>query len=273
VGPPELVLGLGRRAPSLPRGRDRDGHVVHVEVPRAGPRRRDRARPDLGQRVDGEPGRSPTPSGSTRPARSRPTSRSPSSTTSASGGRHRHRAPPRRDAGCAGIGDAHAFVTDVTSGTRRSTCRDRARASCCSRSPAPTCRTRRSRSARRARSTSASPACCASGSPTSASSGTSCTCRRAGGARVRPARRGGRGVRPAARRAQGAGQPADGEGLPRLRPRHRQHRRPCSRPGSASRWRLDKPGGFIGRDAVLGAEGGRPAAPRLVQVLVHDPSR
>ena len=33
------------------------------------------------------------------------------------GGRHRHRPPPRRDAACAAtFGDAHAFVTDVTSG-------------------------------------------------------------------------------------------------------------------------------------------------------------
>ena len=47
----------------------------------------------------------------------------------------------------------------------------------------------------------------------------------------------GAGVRAAPRRAQGAGQPADGEGLPRLRPRHRQHRHRCSRPGSASRSR------------------------------------
>ena len=47
---------------------------------------------------------------------------------------------------------------------------------------------------------------------------------RAGDARVRPAGRRRPGVRPAARRAQGARQPADGEGLPRLRPRHRQHR-------------------------------------------------
>ena len=48
--------------------------------------------------------------------------------------------------------------------------------------------------------------------------------RRAGRARLRPARRGRRDVRAAPRRPEGAGEPAHGEGLPRLRPRHRQHR-------------------------------------------------
>jgi glycine/D-amino acid oxidase-like deaminating enzyme len=48
--------------------------------------------------------------------------------------------------------------------------------------------------------------------------------RRAGGPRVRPDRRGRRRARAAPRRAQGPRQPAHGEGVPRLRPRHRQHR-------------------------------------------------
>ena len=48
--------------------------------------------------------------------------------------------------------------------------------------------------------------------------------RRAGDARLRPPRRGGRSVRPAPRGPEGAREPAHGEGLPRLRPRHRQHR-------------------------------------------------
>ena len=47
----------------------------------------------------------------------------------------------------------------------------------------------------------------------------------------------GRAVRVAARRPEGARQPADGEGLPRLRPRHRQHRRPARGRASASRSR------------------------------------
>ena len=37
VGPAELVPLLGGRAPGSPQRRHRDGHVVHVEVPRAGP--------------------------------------------------------------------------------------------------------------------------------------------------------------------------------------------------------------------------------------------
>ena len=69
----------------------------------------------------------------------------------------------------------------------------------------------------------------------------------------------GKRVRPAPRRPQGAGQPAHGEGLPRLRPRHRQHRQRASRPASASPSISKKPGGFIGHDAALRAEGGRPA--------------
>ncbi len=52
VGPAELVLPLGIRAPGRARGRHRHGHVVHVEVPGAGARRRSGA--GVGVR---EPGR------------------------------------------------------------------------------------------------------------------------------------------------------------------------------------------------------------------------
>ena len=47
---------------------------------------------------------------------------------------------------------------------------------------------------------------------------------RAGRARLRPPGRGRERLRAAPRGPQGAGEPAHGEGLPRLRPRHRQHR-------------------------------------------------
>ena len=64
-------------------------------------------------------------------------------------------------------------------------------------------------------------------------------------------------------RAQVAGLAADGEGLPRLRPRHRQHRRPAGGRARvrASPWTSRR---FIGRDAVLARKRqrrGRPDAP------------
>ena len=71
--------------------------------------------------------------------------------------------------------------------------------------------------------------------------------RRAERVRRAAGRRG--GVRPAAGRAQGAGLAADGEGLPRLRPRHRQHRLPArgrarlrARAGQAGRLRRPRRG-------------------------------
>ena len=137
---------------------------------------------------------------------------------------------------------------------------------------APTCRTRRSRSAPRARSTSASRACCASASPTSASSATSCT--------SRPSRplhvydrlvEAGATRRPAARRAEGARQPADGEGLPRLRPRHRQHRLGArGRPRLRGRPRRSR----AASSARTRCSRRRPAGPltrRLVQILRQGP--
>ena len=85
----------------------------------------------------------------------------------------------------------------------------------------------------------------------------------------------GAAVRPAARRAQGAVQPADGEGLPRLRPRHRQHRlgargraRLRGRAGQAGR--LHRPGRRAreeGRGAAHPTAGPGPAArPRAADV-------
>ena len=58
----------------------------------------------------------------------------------------------------------------------------------------------------------------------------------------------------AARRAQGARESAHGKGLPRLRPRHRQHR--CARSGLGFALDLNKPGGFIGKEAVLAHKAG-----------------
>ena len=231
VGPAVVVGELGGRAPRLPRGRDRDGHELHVEVPRAGPRRRRGARPDVGQRRQRRrPARSPTRSGSTSAARSRPTSPSPSSPTT----RSSWSPPTPRTAMCesqlARARRRRATRSSPTSParTRRSTCRARGRASCC-RSLTTVDLSNEAFPFRTAREIDL------------------------GFARVLCVRitylgelgyelyvpteqavhvydrivAAGAGVRPAPRRAEGAGQPADGEGLPRLRPRHRQHRRPA----------------------------------------------
>ena len=81
----------------------------------------------------------------------------------------------------------------------------------------------------------------------------------------------GAAVEPPPCRSEGAGQPADGEGLPRLRPRHRQHR-----PGARRRPGLLR-GASTSRAASSGATRWRaakaagPPTRRLVQVLVTDP--
>ena len=118
LGPAGLVRLLGGRASRRPHRRDPDGHGVHGQVRRAGPGRRAGAGADLRQ-----PGRrpsragSPTPSGSTRAG----TLEADLTVTKldedrfwvvASDTAHRHAETWMRRH----IGDAHAFVTDVTSG-------------------------------------------------------------------------------------------------------------------------------------------------------------
>ena len=83
---------------------------------------------------------------------------------------------------------------------------------------------------------------------------------RAGDARVRAGGGGGRGVRPAAHGAEGAGEPADGEGLPRLRARHRQHRH-GARGGTRIRGGVRQAGRLRRARRRAGAEGRRPAHP------------
>ena len=74
-----------------------------------------------------------------------------------------------------------------------------------------------------------------------------------------------------ARRPQDARVVPDGEGVPRLRPRHRQHRHdPRGRLGFAAD--LKKPGGFLGKDAVLAQKAAGPLKKRLLQILVKDPN-
>jgi glycine cleavage system aminomethyltransferase T len=69
--------------------------------------------------------------------------------------------------------------------------------------------------------------------------------------------RGRRAGRAAARGPQGAGLAAHGEGVPRLRPRHRQHRH-RARGGLGFAVDLKKPGGFIGKEAVLAKKAAGP---------------
>ena len=91
---------------------------------------------------------------------------------------------------------------------------------------------------------------------------------RAGHAPVRPGGRRRSGVRPAPCRAQVPGQPADGEGLPRLRPRHRQHRlgaRGRARVRGVLRPRLHRPG------RRRGEEGRRAADPQAGAGAAHRP--
>ena len=135
MGPAELVPVLGGRAPGGARGRDRHGHVVHGEVPGAGPRRRAPPRPDLGQQRRRRARRHHLHAVAQRGrhARGRP-DRHQARRRQLLGGRLGHRASPRADL------DAPPrrrrprlrHRRDVRA-TRSSTSRVRARASCCSR--------------------------------------------------------------------------------------------------------------------------------------------
>ena len=79
----------------------------------------------------------------------------------------------------------------------------------------------------------------------------------------------GRGA--AARGAQGAREPAHGEGLPRLRARHRQHRL-GARGGARLRGGPEEAGRLPrASEAVLAKKAAGPLTRRLVQVLVKDP--
>ncbi len=93
---------------------------------------------------------------------------------------------------------------------------------------------------------------------------------RAGAARVRPPGRRRRGRRTAARGPQGAVQPADGEGLPRLRARHRQHRL-----GAGGRARVRRGAGQAGwlrrPRRGGGVQGPRPADPPAGAGARHRP--
>ena len=98
VGPAELVPLVGGRASRRARGRDPHGHVVHEQVPGAGPRRRPRAQPHLGQqrRRRRRPHHLHAMAQRHGHARSRPHG-DEARRRAVLGGRDRHHAPPRRD--------------------------------------------------------------------------------------------------------------------------------------------------------------------------------
>ena len=83
----------------------------------------------------------------------------------------------------------------------------------------------------------------------------------AAGAAVRPAPRRAEGARAACAWRRATGTTGTTSTTPTA----------CSRPGSGFFVDLDKPGGFVGRDAVMAAKAAGPLARRLVQVLVTDP--
>ena len=181
VGPGALVRAVGGRAPRRPRGRRADGHVVHGEVPRAGRRRRARCsttcRPTD---VDGERGLHHLhASGSTTTAGSRPTSPSPSSPTTGSGGRLRHRPRARRGAGCAGTPATPTRSSPTSpSGYAQLNVQGPLSRELLARSPSADL-SNEAFPFRGVREIDVGlrPVLCASGSPTSASSATSCTSR------------------------------------------------------------------------------------------------
>ena len=224
--------------------------------------------------VDGETGRHHLhPVAQRGRHRSRPTSPSPSSTTSGSG--WSRPTPPtatsrrwmRRHLG------GHARVRhrrDVGLRADQRPGPPLARAAAVAHRR-PTCPTTRSRSGPPARSTSASRGCCACGSPTSASSATSSTCPAEQAAHVYD-------------RLVAAG-PAYGlrhAGLKalaslRMEKGYRDYGHDIDNTDSVLEAGLgfavdlDKPGGFLGARRGAGEEGGGPAAPRLVQVLADRP--
>ena len=163
-------------------------------------------------------------------------------------------------------GDAHAFATDVTSGYAQINVQGpRSRELLASPSPTRTCPNEAFPFRAAPRSTSASRGCCACASPTWANSGMSCTFPAEQAVhvydRLAEAGRGGR-LRHAgsegARRACGWRRATATTGTTSTTPTR------CWRPGSGFAVALDKPDGFIGRDAVLAQKERGPLRRRLV---------
>jgi hypothetical protein len=238
-GRPSWFDALGGRAPRRARGRDRHGHVVHGEVPGAGPRRRPRARTGSRRTTStARRARSPTRSGSNEAAaRGRP-HRHEARRRALLGRRLRHRAPPRRDLDARAHPGRRARVRhrrDLGGYAQINVQGPRSRELLQSITSADLSNEAFPFRAAREIDIGFARVLCMRITylgelgyelyvPTEQAVHVYDRLVAAGRAF---------GLRP--RRPQGAREPAHGEGLPRLRPRHRQHRHPCSRPGSASR--------------------------------------
>ena len=138
VGPPELVSVLAGRTRGGPDRRDRDGHVVHVEVPGRGPRCRAACSTDLGQRCRRRARADHLHAVAQRRGHARGRShRHQARRRSLLGGRHRHRPPARGDVDAPAPRRGHGRDGDRRDrrATPRSTSRGPAPASCCRRSP------------------------------------------------------------------------------------------------------------------------------------------
>ena len=170
------------------------------------------------------------------------------------------------------VGDAHAFVTDVTAayGAAQRAGPALARRPAVADVDRPLERGVPVPHGART-STSASPACCASASPTSASSATSSTCRpsRPSTCTTESSSAGEEfGLRHAGLKALAS---------LRMEKGYRDYGHDIDNTdgpleaGLGFALALDKPHGFVGRDAIVARKSAGPPARRLVQVLVLDP--
>ena len=164
-----------------------------------------------------------------------------------------------------GVATSRSPTSPPTAPSSRS--RGRGRARCWPPSPTPTWPRTPTRSGRPARSRSPASACCARGSPTSASSATSSTCP--------PPARSRCTTRCAPRGAVPVGLSALGS--LRMEKGYRDFGHDIDNTddpvsvGLGFALALDKPGGFVGRDAVLARKAAGPPRRRLLQVRLVDP--
>ena len=225
LGQGAVVRAVGGRAPHRPRGRRADGHVVHGEVLRHRLRGGRRARPPVGGRRERRArlDHLHAVAQRRRPDRGRPHRLEARRRRSSGWSPPTPRTATSRRCSAGAARGRDVIVEDATAAYAQLNLQGPlSRDVLAAARPTPTCRPRRGRSAASARSRSpASPVTCAR---ITYLGELGYELYVAGRPRARAVRRAGSRRGRAAGRAQGAGEPADGEGLPRLRPRHRQHR-------------------------------------------------